>query len=83
MGWGKLDVLKFIIGGGLLITLPAVLMAAAILAGAALAAGAPQSAVELPLEVAVGTGLISGLIAIACPAILALVARPATLLRGE
>jgi len=37
----------------------------------------------LPLEVAVGTGLISGFIAIACPAILALVARPATLLRGE
>jgi len=83
MGWSKLDVFKFIIGGGLLIMLPAVLMAAAILAGAALAAGAPQSAVELPLELAVGTGLISGFIAIACPAILALVARPATLLRGE
>ena len=83
MGWSRLDVLIFITGGGLLISLLGIVLGAGCLAGAALVMGTPISAVILPAELAALTGLICGLLAIVCPAVLALRANPAALLRGE
>ncbi|TMC85788.1 MAG: ABC transporter permease, partial [Chloroflexi bacterium] len=82
-GWSRFDVLVFIVGGGLLISLPGVLLAAAGIALVGFVTGMSASALALPLEVATGTGLACGLLAIVGPAALALRSAPAALLRGE
>ena len=71
-GWSRFDVLVFIVGGGLLISLPGVLLAAAGIALVGFVTGMSASALALPLEVATGTGLACGLLAIVGPAALAL-----------
>jgi hypothetical protein len=82
-GWSRVDVMLFIVGGGLLISLPAVFAAALCIAGVAFMTGAPPGAAILPTEIAFATSLACASLAIVGPAFLSLRAAPAVLLRGE
>src|SRR2546423_15278705 len=82
-GWNRFDVLVFIVGGGLLISLPGVLLAAAVIALVGLGTGASALTLALPLEVATGTGLACGLLGLVGPAVLAPRSAPAAPPRRE